>query len=156
MQFETAGMHPSEFARYRAHVPGAPVCALREGDEIDIGGRCFEIVLIPGHTPGSIALLDRENRLLIAGDSVSTAPIFIFGEGRDLTAYRDSVGKLLGMRDRFDTVYASHGEAKIDPSIIEKLKDAAAKLDNGELTAQAPPFELPAKMYLDGGVGFPR
>ncbi len=46
---------------------------------IDLGAMKFEALLIPGHTPGSIALLDRENRLLIGGDSVQRGTVLMVG-----------------------------------------------------------------------------
>ena len=36
-----------------------------EGDTLECGGYRFEVLHIPGHTPGSIALLDREHGLLL-------------------------------------------------------------------------------------------
>jgi glyoxylase-like metal-dependent hydrolase (beta-lactamase superfamily II) len=77
--FDEAYMHPSEMAFYFEKAPsGTPVRPLWEGDVIDLGSRRFEVILIPGHTPGSIALLDRENALLVSGDSVSATPVFMF------------------------------------------------------------------------------
>jgi hypothetical protein len=69
-QFEDVYMHPSDFFYHRARV-NAPLSVkpIWDKDIITVGGRTFEVVHIPGHTPGSIALLDREKRLLIAGDS---------------------------------------------------------------------------------------
>ena len=40
---------------------------LKEGDIIDLGDRPLEIIDNPGHTPGSIAILDVKNRVLIGG-----------------------------------------------------------------------------------------
>ena len=62
--------------------------AVQEGDRLDFEPYHFEVVLIPGHTPGSIALWEKEKRFLISGDSVTNATTFMFGEGRNLRAYR--------------------------------------------------------------------
>lgn len=43
---------------------------LEEGDRLALGGAEFEILHTPGHTPGSICLYDRRNRVLFAGDTV--------------------------------------------------------------------------------------
>lgn len=43
---------------------------IKEGDLIDLGGRTLEIVEIPGHTPGSILLLDKADKICYAGDSM--------------------------------------------------------------------------------------
>ena len=40
---------------------------VKEGDIIDLGDRPLEIIDNPGHTPGSIAILEVKNRVLIGG-----------------------------------------------------------------------------------------
>jgi hydroxyacylglutathione hydrolase len=153
--FEKAYMHPAEYAYYyeSAEMNDA-VSPLWDGDVIELGARRFEVVLIPGHTPGSIALLDRVNRLLVAGDSVSQAPIFMFGRMRNLCAHMSSMRKLLELRDGFDTVYPSHGPIPVGPDMIEKLIAGAERILNGEVRGTAPPFEMPAKRYVSGGASF--
>ena len=47
----------------------APVTdALADGDTIDLGDRVFEVVHLPGHTPGSAALFDHDSGVLFTGD----------------------------------------------------------------------------------------
>jgi glyoxylase-like metal-dependent hydrolase (beta-lactamase superfamily II) len=43
---------------------------LEGGDILDMGGERWEVFHIPGHSPGSIGLYHRENRILIPGDVV--------------------------------------------------------------------------------------
>ena len=43
---------------------------LHEGEHITAGVYDFEVIHIPGHTYGSIALLDRKRKLLLPGDTV--------------------------------------------------------------------------------------
>ena len=54
--------------------PGAfkfPVHRKLKGDEIlDIGGISWEVIHVPGHSEGSIALYDRSRKVLIPGDVV--------------------------------------------------------------------------------------
>jgi hydroxyacylglutathione hydrolase len=154
-QFEKAYMHPAEYAHYYGQgAQSAEAQPLREGEVIDLGGRRFDVLLIPGHTTGSVALLDRENRLLISGDSISEAPIFMFGQFRNIRAYIDSLSRLETLGGCFDTVYPSHGPFPVGKDIIPKLLTAAYAVMNGEAEGLAPPFEIPAKMYMTGGVGF--
>ena len=42
------------------------------GDAIDLGGRVLEIVDIPGHTPGSVAVYDECDDLLFTGDAIGS------------------------------------------------------------------------------------
>jgi glyoxylase-like metal-dependent hydrolase (beta-lactamase superfamily II) len=156
-QFDEAYMHPAEFEYYsqseNAAENGRPL-PLWDGGIIDIGGRAFEAIHIPGHTYGSIALLDRANKILVAGDSVSQGPVFMFGPVRSLSAYVASMDRLLARRNEFDTVYPAHGPTPVSPQSAEKLRDAGVKLMRGELEGTTPPFELPAMMYMHDGHGF--
>ena len=113
-EFGTVLMHPAEYASYHARKPGLPVAPIWEGDVIDLGGRAFEVIHIPGHTPGSVALLERAERILLGGDSVSCVPIFMFGEGRSLSAHRESMRRLLSMQDSFDVIWAAHGPMEVE------------------------------------------
>ncbi len=42
--------------------------SIEEGHVFDLGNRTLEVYEIPGHTEGSVALLDRKNRILFSGD----------------------------------------------------------------------------------------
>lgn len=153
--FDKAYMHPAEYAYYYENMPpDAVVSPLWDGDIIDLGSRRFEVVLIPGHTPGSIALLDRENRILLSGDTISETPIFMFGEKRSVRAFIHSLEKLSGIAESFDVIYPSHGPFPLRTNCIEKMIAGAEKLLKGELEAQEPPFELPARMYVAEGAAF--
>jgi glyoxylase-like metal-dependent hydrolase (beta-lactamase superfamily II) len=154
-QFGVAHMHPAEYAWYVVKSSSdANAAPIWEGDVIDLGGRRFEVILIPGHTPGSIALLDRENAVLISGDSVSLAPVFIFGKFRNLRAFRESMDKLIKHSAAFNVIYPSHGPFPVYPGQIEKLKKTMEKLIAGELPGVAPPFDVPALMYEFDGAAF--
>jgi hydroxyacylglutathione hydrolase len=63
--------HPDEEDLYRAHDGLGAILPVEDNDIIDLGNRPIKIISIPGHTPGSIAVLDINNRVLIGGDSNS-------------------------------------------------------------------------------------
>ena len=149
-------MHPAEFAcckkKNNINLPLLPVW---EGDAIEVGPYCLEVVLIPGHTPGSIALLDRKHRFLISGDSVQNGTVYMFGEGRDLLAYEASLGKLQDMADAFDVIYPSHGDLTVMPDTIGKLLRLTREINGGILPVPQPaPAHMPAdvKIYEKDGV----
>ncbi|MDO4521351.1 MAG: MBL fold metallo-hydrolase, partial [Erysipelotrichaceae bacterium] len=52
---------------------------VEEGDVIDLGDRKLEIFFTPGHTPGSICLLDRKNRIHFSGDACNINTLCISG-----------------------------------------------------------------------------
>jgi len=150
--FDEAYMHPSEFSSYKAGAKySCEARPLWEGDIIDIGGRMFEIILIPGHTPGSIALLDRENRILLPGDSVaSDHPVFMFGEARNIPAYILSLKKLEAMSGDYDTLYPSHGMFPIGKEAVTVQRVAAEQLLAGNLEPREHNMGVPAQLYVHG------
>ena len=155
--FEEAYMHPSEFDRYHQSIGKEFIAApLWEGDIIGLGGRDFEIILIPGHTPGSIVLLDAENKILIGGDSVQTGTIYMFNPGgRDIGAYIHSMKKLACIQEKFDTVYPSHGPFPIDSDIINELIIGAEQIRDGKIDGEKPLSDtMPADLYEIGRAKF--
>lgn len=147
VQFSEAYLQEGDWPRARRSLPeGYPLLPVREGDIFDLGGRKLEALHIPGHTPGSIALLDRENRILFGGDTVQEGPIYMFGEGRSMEQFRDSIQRLLTMRDLFDTIYPSHHGIPLNPGILVSLLAGAEKALKGEL--QSKPVELHGQTVL--------
>ena len=144
-QFDTAFLHPSEL--YHPGASGKNFSAIWENDLIDLGGRSFEVIHIPGHTPGSIALLDRSNRILVSGDSVQVGPIYMFGPMRNFPAYLHSLERLEDYIDDFDTVYPSHNEFPVPASIIPVLRREGERLLQGGIASE--PVEV------HGGVTVP-
>ena len=153
--FEFCYMSPTEEENYsQAGGEGSirPVC---DGDVIDLGGRPLEIIGIPGHTPGSIAILDVNKRVLISGDSVQDGNIFMFGKFRNLEAYVPSMRKLLNYTDRFDKVYPSHGSIPVEPDLIPKLIRYAENILSGKAVGQpVEKFGMKAVLYRFDDAGF--
>lgn len=50
--------------------PVKNVTPLDEGDVVDLGGVELEVINVPGHTPGHIALYDKANRNIFVSDSI--------------------------------------------------------------------------------------
>ena len=90
--------------------------------EIEICGVCFEGFMTPGHTPGSICLLDKEHDALFTGDT-----IFAYSYGRtDFPGGSDeemcaSLNRLLAMDGKL-TVWSGHGEADTMAAIARRWR----------------------------------
>lgn len=156
-QFDSIWMHPAEFDRYCSEGKRslANVRPLWEGDQVSVGGYTFEVLLISGHTPGSIALLDRKNRILISGDTVQNDAIFMFGPGRNLPAFISSIEKLEKLADSFDVIYPSHGVLPVTAELLPVLKQGAIDVMEGKVEALPPIWEgMPCKLYDCGNVKF--
>lgn len=106
-----------------------------EGDIIDLGDRCLKVIDLPGHTPGSIALLDMDNHILIGGDAIQDGRIYMFGPMRNIDKYIESLNALWEKYgNEFDIVYPSHGTFPVNKDIIPKLIGGAKEIVDGKAT----------------------
>ena len=126
-------MHPAEEENYRAHGGAGEIIPVRGGDVLELGGRALEVIELPGHTPGSIALLDRSRRALISGDPISTGMIFMFGPGRELRQYLASLRSLQKRIGEFDEIWPSHGAFPVAPEQIGRLCIGAERILAGQV-----------------------
>ncbi len=157
-QFDEIYAHPSEFVRISSR-EGGPVDLLPawERDIFDLGIFRFETVLIPGHTPGCIALLETNRRFLLAGDCVQVGPIYMFGPGRNMEAFRVSLEKLNRLRPRYDTIYSSHNLLEVEPPVIDELEDFAGDICQSRFPVpELAPEKLPknVRTFSKGRVSF--
>jgi glyoxylase-like metal-dependent hydrolase (beta-lactamase superfamily II) len=76
----------------RAPAPATRVLA--EGDVVDLGDRAFEVLHLPGHSPGSIGLWEEATGVLFSGDAVYDGPLLDELDGCDIAAYVDTMRRL--------------------------------------------------------------
>lgn len=136
-EFPSFYMHPSEASNYyNTQKKTGRFIPVQEGEILDLGERPLEIIGLPGHTPGSIAVLDKKNRALISGDPIQDGNIFMFGVQRELHAYVYSLKKLDRYKEDFDLIYPSHGSFPVKPDLIPLLTEGAEKILSGELEGE--------------------
>lgn len=154
--FDSFYMSPNEEYRYSSKGGRGRLIPVSEGDAIDLGDRELRIIDIPGHTPGSIAVLDAGRRALISGDPIQDGNIYMFSEGRSMAQYVSSLEHLTGdFSGQFDVIYPSHGSFPVFPELIPKLRDAALEIMDGK--AEGRPMTLHGSditLYDFGFAGF--
>lgn len=111
--------------------PFSPSARVGEGTTIDLGGARLEVLAIPGHTPDSIALLDRRRGRLFTGDSYYRGPIWLFAPETDLAAYAASIARLAELAPRLTAVYGAHNEPFSAPDELLKVRDGFAAVIAG-------------------------
>ena len=152
-QFESFYMHPDEEAHFRRGGRGGTIIPFREGDILDLGGRELRIIDLPGHTPGSIAVLDVGNRVLISGDPVQEhGRIFMFGAHRNMENYIRSLEHLETFTAEFDEIWPSHADIPISPALIRKLHDGARDVLDGKVAGR--PVEVHGNQVIAYDLGF--
>jgi glyoxylase-like metal-dependent hydrolase (beta-lactamase superfamily II) len=103
-----------------------------EGDVVDIMGG-LEVLHVPGHTPGSMALYQRERGVLFTGDTVRNENGVLDGPPPQFTpelerAYRCIEEKLMPLD--FDVLLPGHGEP-----IVGGARQALASMLAGRMEA---------------------
>ncbi|MCR5250411.1 MAG: MBL fold metallo-hydrolase [Lachnospiraceae bacterium] len=126
--FESCYMSPAEEGNFSVKGEAMAIRPIKDGDVIDLGNRPLRIIDIPGHTPGSVAILDVNARVLISGDSVQNGTIFMFGPFRDLKTYISSMEKLRTYEESFDVIYPSHGSFPVEKELTRKLIEGAKEI----------------------------
>jgi glyoxylase-like metal-dependent hydrolase (beta-lactamase superfamily II) len=90
--------------------PAAPATrVVREGDVLDLGDRVFEILHLPGHSPGSIGLWEAATRIFFSGDAIYDGPLLDELPGSDIAVYTATMRRIETLPAR--VVHAGH-----DPS----------------------------------------
>ena len=140
-EFESFYMHPADGEQYRKSGKSGEIIPLHDGEEIDLGERKLRIIHLPGHTPGSVAVLDVSRRVLISGDPIQEhGHIFMFGEHRNMRDYISSLEKLDRMTADFDEIWPSHADIPLSPECIRRLCDGARKILGGGLEGTVTDF----------------
>lgn len=140
-QFDTVCAHPNEFdvILNKFHSNAAfSLIPVEEGFCFHLGGRTLEVLECFGHTPGSICLLDRENRLLFSGDFLSCGPVFMFGQYRSIAQYLSTLMRYDAMSGELDIIYPCHNTCPVDAGIIKELIACTKATLSGELTGVSP------------------
>ena len=152
-QFESFYMHPAEEPVYRRSGKQGSIIPIQEGDTLDLGQRKLFVIELPGHTPGSIAVLDTENRVLISGDPIQQHErIYMFGTHRNMDQYIRSLEHLKMYIPHFDEIWPSHADLPIPPDTIQKLHDGAKEILAGNI--QGEPEELHGQSIVAYDLGF--
>jgi glyoxylase-like metal-dependent hydrolase (beta-lactamase superfamily II) len=120
-------------AKYSMH-PFRITHFIKDEEMIDLGDRKLEVLMIPGHTPDSLALIDRENRFLLTGDTFYPGPIYLFSPETNFTAYVKSIARLAAHVNEIDDLLTSHNEPLRPASTLLALKQALADLQSGRIT----------------------
>lgn len=74
--------------------PASPTWTVDEGDVIDLGNRVFEVIHLPGHTPGSIGLWEENTGILFSGDAVYDGPLLTIYPDANIDEYIETMIRL--------------------------------------------------------------
>jgi glyoxylase-like metal-dependent hydrolase (beta-lactamase superfamily II) len=99
-----------------------PTRFVDEGDRIDLGDRAFEVLSLPGHTPGSIGLWGAEDGTLFCGDAVyAEDPLIDQTPTSDVEAYLSTMRRLQQLPVRI--AHAGHDRSMDLPAMLRRCSE---------------------------------
>ncbi|PWH15047.1 MAG: hypothetical protein DDG58_11780 [Ardenticatenia bacterium] len=106
---------PSEEEELPVRVPDI---TFDEGEMcLHLGGKSLQLIPSPGHTPDSIVVYIREDKVLLAADTMMPLPYFVGG------SYRDFLNSLKGLLQlNIDTIVQGHGEVLLRGEVKEAIQ----------------------------------
>ncbi len=149
-QFPIIYIHPAELPVLRRFRPNTPyqIFPLQDGQRFNLIGRTLEVVFVPGHTPGSICLLDRTYRMLFSGDTVQRDSVFLFGNHRQPRQFPAALKRLMSLTRHFDSIWPSHGPCPVENYTIRELLDCYQDAVAGKLPGKTPEQPLPSDVKV--------
>ncbi len=126
------------------------VFPIEEGSIIDLGNNKLEIIHTPGHTKGSICILDKVHRLLYAGDSFSSHVWLFFRESTSIDIYTESIDKILLRMNEFDAILPSHFQVTLKNTFLNTIRHCAKNISKEKSTVFDTKLAGKALLYMEG------
>jgi hydroxyacylglutathione hydrolase len=129
---------------------------IQQGFVFDLGGRKLEVIETPGHTKGSICLLDAKNKLLFTGDNDNTIVWLFLQDCLPLELYIHTLQKLQKRSNEFTVLLPGHGDP-LDPEFIDEQIICGQNILSGECKGEPyKSFAGEAKIcsYKRAGIAF--
>lgn len=104
---------------------------IEDGQVFDLGGLALEALYLPGHTPGEIVLLDRQDRILFSGDGIIEHLWLQLEESLPARRQIESMERLLPLRDQFDAILHGHCRQPAGAELFDTLLAALRDLEAG-------------------------
>ena len=120
-----------DFNRWATSVP-ASIVPIQDGHIFELGNRMLEVVELPGHSPGSICLLDRTTRSIFVGDSILTGSIWLqLNESLPLSQFQQNLQHIQELSDQFDHIFPAHVELdklSLPKDVLDDLADGIGEI----------------------------
>lgn len=146
--FKEAWMHPDDLPMVYAVIEEPEVQAamkaqgvsmddftfhpVHQGDLFDLGGVTAEVIELPGHTPGGVCVLLREDRILFTGDSINRH-LWMQLEGcLSLREYGEKLDAIAWVREKADVILHGHASGTEPIGLMDDMRHGIASIVAGE------------------------
>ena len=142
-QFSEVWLHPDDEkllrkgAIFQKPVKNCPsLHYLHDGDTVDLGWRILDVIHLPGHTDGSILLLDRSTRTLLGGDTVARHLL----HGMHTKIPPEEISRRMEALKAlpFDTIYCAHDRCSLPKEHIDLIQEVLRRYPAGGTVKKIP------------------
>ncbi|MDR2363637.1 MAG: MBL fold metallo-hydrolase [Spirochaetaceae bacterium] len=123
-----------------------------DGYVFDPGGRSVEVVATPGHSPGSLCLLDRERRPLFTGDTLCDWWVLLnleFCAAPEV--YGASLERLSRLAGAYDRIYPGHHGFPVSRDRLEEYRACVRGILTGTIPLKPRGKGAAAALYASYG-----
>jgi hydroxyacylglutathione hydrolase len=95
---------------------------LKEGHVFDRGGRRFEALETPGHTPGPVCLLNSAEKIMFTGDTIVETPMWLYlKHSLPLETYLSALKKIKERSSELDLLFPGYAPTPIGKESVDDL-----------------------------------
>ncbi len=140
--FNEIWLHPADTVLMSDPYKGT-IHFVQDGEVFDLGGTQIEVVHTPGHTPGSIVLIDRKAGICYSGDSFGSNHVWMqLKPHSPMQTYLSSCLRMEKLMDGGITeIYCGHYpyvKKAFDKSYIVSMRELTESFINGTASAAVP------------------
>lgn len=134
--FSSAPEFEEYFGKNGLHMP--PFKETKEGDVFNLGGRTLEVFELPGHTPGGILLLLREDRILFTGDGINHHLWMQLDGCSPFDVFLKDLDRVMFLETKADRILHGHARDFDDISLMRCLRNGVEELCQGKTENDEP------------------
>jgi glyoxylase-like metal-dependent hydrolase (beta-lactamase superfamily II) len=113
---------------------------IADGHVFDLGNRNIEVIAVPGHTRGTIVLLDRKAGLLFSGDACNINTLLFLPHSTSIEEYREGLSHFKKFQPHFNVMWGGHGLWEVPKIIIDEAIELCDEILAGTDDAQESAF----------------
>ncbi len=97
----------------------APFLPLEDQQTFDLGGVTLEAVAAPGHTPGMMMILIREERMMLFGDGCGLQVLMCFPTSSPISHYLAVLEHIKLYEPQYDLILRNHGACESPKELLD-------------------------------------
>ncbi|HEY5563307.1 MAG TPA: MBL fold metallo-hydrolase [Clostridiaceae bacterium] len=107
---------------------------IKDGDIFDLGDRKLLVIASPGHTVGSICLLDEKEGLLFCGDTLVTCNHLLnLHESAPFGVFMKSLENLETFQDKYSIIHPGHEKAPLKKEKLQEVIGGVKDILSGKI-----------------------